>query len=365
MKIKVPDIAVQKRFNGGLIAAVPSPTQPAKASAAAVDDARYRTGAVARMAGMPVGTLRTWERRFGVTSSVQVRNGHRLYTAADVSRMVMLKRLTDLGHAIGTVADLDTAQLRRLSESHAKALMERKTTGHYADANADIQQPRRVAVVGSSLAQRLQRPAIVQGHGSALICPSTFDRLAEALTSLLAGDVGCVVLQVADLNKGLMDELLAAADTLPAGAMAVLYSHAGEELPDRLVAAGVSVRREPISDARLVTWLRRVTAADMPALQWNDTTLPPGPPAPRRFDDNALADLAGLSSTVFCECPKHLADILVQLSRFEDYSAECAARDQEDAAMHVYLQRVTGGARRHFEVALERVARHEGLLPPR
>jgi DNA-binding transcriptional MerR regulator len=318
------------------------------------------------MAGMPVGTLRTWERRFRVTASVQLLKGHRLYTAADVSRLVMLKRLTDLGHAIGTVAELDMAQLRRLSESHAKALMERKTTTPHADADADADtQPHRIAVVGSSLARRLQRPAFVQRHGSALICTSTFDGLAEALTSFRAGDVGCVVLQVSELHAGLIDELLAAARTLRAGALAVLYSHAAEDLPDRLVAAGISVRREPISDARLVTWLRRGAAAENAALQWNDPALPAGAPAPRRFDDNALADLAGLSTTIFCECPKHLADILVQLSRFEDYSAECAARDPEDAAMHVYLQRVTGGARRHFEVALERVARHEGLLPPR
>jgi hypothetical protein len=60
-----------------------------------------------------------------------------------------------------------------------------------------------------------------------------------------------------------------------------------------------------------------------------------------------------------------MAEILLRLLHFEAYSAECAARDKKDAAMHVYLQRVAGTARRHFEAALERLAKHEGLLPQR
>ena len=46
-----------------------------------------------------------------------------------------------------------------------------------------------------------------------------------------------------------------------------------------------------------------------------------------------LADIAGLSSTVACECPRHVAELLMQLSHFEAYSAECVARSPEDAAL--------------------------------
>ena len=88
------------------------------------------------------------------------------------------------------------------------------------------------------------------------------------------------------------------------------------------------------------------------------------PSPPRRWDDAALADIAGLSSTIACECPRHVAEILMQLSHFEAYSAECRNRSPADAELHAYLAGVAASARAKFEEALERVALHEGLLMP-
>jgi hypothetical protein len=90
-----------------------------------------------------------------------------------------------------------------------------------------------------------------------------------------------------------------------------------------------------------------------------------GPSAsPRRWDDAALVDFASRSTTVACECPRHVAELLVQLSYFERYSAECENRNTADAALHAYLALVAADARARFESALERVALHEGLLLP-
>ncbi len=65
-----------------------------------------------------------------------------------------------------------------------------------------------------------------------------------------------------------------------------------------------------------------------------------------------------------CACPRHVAELLTQLSRFEAYSAGCAHRHAADAALHAFLGRVAAEARSRFETALERVALHEGLLLP-
>ena len=91
-------------------------------------------------------------------------------------------------------------------------------------------------------------------------------------------------------------------------------------------------------------------------------TLPALPP--RRWDDAALADFAGLSSTIACECPRHVAELLMQLSHFEAYSAECRHRSPADAELHAYLQQVAATSRARFEAALEHVALHEGLILP-
>ena len=89
-----------------------------------------------------------------------------------------------------------------------------------------------------------------------------------------------------------------------------------------------------------------------------------GDVTPRRFDDAALTVIAGLSSTLACECPRHVAELLMQLSNFEAYSADCANRSPDDAELHAYLRRVAGASRAMFEAALERVARQEGLTLP-
>ena len=86
-----------------------------------------------------------------------------------------------------------------------------------------------------------------------------------------------------------------------------------------------------------------------------------GEPPPRRFDAPALAALAQASTTVYCECPRHLVELVLSLGSFEQYSADCANRGPEDAALHRDLQRTAGHARALMEESLLRVAVAEGL----
>ena len=74
----------------------------------------YRSGAVARIAGMPVATLRIWEQRYQAVRPVTAASGHRLYSSSDVERATLLRRLTAQGHAIGLLATLETEQMREM-----------------------------------------------------------------------------------------------------------------------------------------------------------------------------------------------------------------------------------------------------------
>ena len=85
---------------------------------------------------------------------------------------------------------------------------------------------------------------------------------------------------------------------------------------------------------------------------------------PRRFDNNALAEIAMTSVALNCECPHHISDLLVRLGNFESYSAECESRSPADAALHHYLKQVTGSARAMMESALARVIVAEGIAVP-
>ncbi|MBT8066678.1 MAG: MerR family transcriptional regulator, partial [Gammaproteobacteria bacterium] len=86
-----------------------------------------------------------------------------------------------------------------------------------------------------------------------------------------------------------------------------------------------------------------------------------GPIAPRRFTNRQLATLTRASTAIDCECPHHLAQLVGDLTAFEIYSAQCANRDDDDAALHRYLHQTTAQARALIEIALERVAAAEGI----
>ena len=88
---------------------------PKAPAPAATHGPTFRSGAVARMAQMPVATLRIWEQRYRAVQPITAPSGHRLYSPADVQRVLLLRRLTEQGHAIGSIATLDAAQLQQVS----------------------------------------------------------------------------------------------------------------------------------------------------------------------------------------------------------------------------------------------------------
>ena len=159
--------------------------------------------------------------------------------------------------------------------------------------------------------------------------------------------------------------------------VAVAYRFAGAAAMSAFAAAGAVLVREPADDDALGAWVASLhgsLASDAEPPDTEETTtrgaLSDGPDWPadeaplRRYDDAALTTIAGLSPTIACECPRHVAELLIQLSNFETYSADCTNRSPADAQLHAYLQRVASASRSLFETALERVARHEGLTLP-
>jgi hypothetical protein len=83
-----------------------------------------------------------------------------------------------------------------------------------------------------------------------------------------------------------------------------------------------------------------------------------------RFDEAFLSTITSADNRLACECPRHLADLLLMVGSFERYSAKCASRNEEDAALHKELQRAAGRARAILETAMESLARAEGLPLP-
>jgi hypothetical protein len=82
----------------------------------------------------------------------------------------------------------------------------------------------------------------------------------------------------------------------------------------------------------------------------------------RRFTDRELALIGAHETSVSCECPSHIVTLVSALNAFEQYSAECASRDDADARLHAWLRETTAQARGMMEEALARVAEADGIF---
>jgi len=308
----------------------------------------YRSGAAARLARMPVTTLRIWERRYGVVSPPKTPSGQRLYSADDVRRLVLLKKLVERGHAIGSIAKLDLEQLDRLALTYADASFPQVIPKGPSDAT--------LVVVGTTLARRLlaDLPALQSDERQRL---TVFDDLAEAQAKSGTVETDALLIHLSSLQDETVDTILMLGSAFHAKVVVVVYAFGTDRAVSALRHAGVRAQREPLGQPVASEILHDLAFS---VRQHDDAqSLVPTPRSPRRYTDEALAAMADQSSTISCECPRHITELVLQLSAFEQYSDECIARTPEDAALHRYLGEVSNRARAMFELALERIAREE------
>ncbi len=301
----------------------------------------YRSGVAARLAGLSVETLRVWERRYGVCDTERSEHGQRLYSAPQVRRLGLLKQLVDKGHPIGMLAGLADEQLETMALGNG--------------ASPALQTgPIRVAVVGEGLARRI---AAAGRDGLELYvqrsCPAI--ELAPALLAGVLSDVLLVELSEPDDNA--LALLVAARESVGVTAVVVLYRFCSSATIRQLRSHGFLVARVPAETGELVLLCRA-------ALAGHKLALPPRPVEsvpPPRFEEAALASLSAAHNGVACECPRHLAEILMMVGSFERYSAQCASKNEADAQLHRELGHASGLARAILENAMARLIQADGL----
>ena len=220
---------------------------------------------------MPVATLRVWERRYALTNTALSPSGQRLYSAKDVRRLALVKQLTDLGHAIGSLASLDMAQLQRVASTHAQALA--ATQKGQRAAPAHEVRAWRLGVVGKALGARLLRPALLRQLGRPVELLGPFADAAQAAAALAAlphdRPADAWLLHEPQVHAGWLAAVEAAAPALAQVPKAVLYGFATEAVCEALAASGVALLREPQPDVVLAQWLHHWAGASaVPAPGW-------------------------------------------------------------------------------------------------
>ena len=307
----------------------------------------YRIGAVARLTGISPDTLRIWERRYDIVEPERTPKGGRLYSHKDVTRLTMIKTLVDQGHAISTVASLSAEELnRRLNIAQPTNLPPPGTGQH------------EVCVVGQAISVRAcNAESLPQGL-----------ELAGAYTDLgafLEDETECdtLVIELPFLDRDIARNLNSPELRKRAHRIIVIYAFSPANIVSQLQRYGLQTLRAPVALDHIwqhcqVTQSRQV---DWRPPDWDPRVASNDPIPPTRFSSEQLVYLSGVTTSLECECPHHMASLIEQLAAFEEYSARCEVSTSQDAALHGYLHQMTARARWLMEVALERLAEVENI----
>ena len=307
----------------------------------------YRIVAVSRLTGIPADTLRIWERRYHLVDPQRTEKGGRLYSQADVNRLTMIKALVDQGHAISTVANLETRELNdRLSRARPHNLPEVGSGRHD------------VCIVGQAITVRANNTAQMP---EGLELAGTY----TDLDSFMEDDTCCqtLVIEFPFLDRTIVKKLQDETLQKRYDNIIVIYAFAPSIILRQMKRLQITTERAPVS----IDHIWQMCAGNMPhQVDWSPSVFQPDTvltePAPKRqFSSQQLAKLSQMTSALKCECPHHLSSIIETLVAFEQYSTECENDSPQDAALHSYLHIMTAKARWLMEVALEKLAEVENI----
>ena len=308
----------------------------------------YKIGAIARLTGITPMTIRMWQTRYDAVSPVRTEGKQRLYTERDLTKLSLLKELTDHGDSIGMVAGLTVEELEnRLKEQTLKRGTREKQTNH---------TPIKVAVLGYGFPQLGN--ADVGAYAAPLELVGQFNPENALSNEIKACQPDLLIFQIASLqpdSPGLIEEAI---EHSGAQGACVVYAFGPKKVVRDItnglilpLRAPVNVQELTLAANHLLKSAERPRAEDETAVQIQQ----------RRYSDPQLWEIVNQPNAIKCECPQHLSHILFSLNNFEAYMKDCENRNTKDAEVHQYLHKVAAESRACLEKAMDKLVEHENL----
>lgn len=169
-----------------------------------------------------------------------------------------------------------------------------------------------------------------------------------------------VIVDLAEFGEDADERLRGALERIGAELNIVTYSFARRALIRSLQSQQVRVLQSPITLEVLQAHLAPLVIRNVLQSARKELSMDPSP-VPPRFSREQLGKLMEVASSVQCECPNHLAQVVERLQAFEAYSKDCENKNDADRAIHAALYKASAGARLEMEKALELLIKHENL----
>lgn len=306
----------------------------------------YGIGTVARLTGLKPDTLRVWERRYGLGASYKSVSGRRQYTQSDLEHLQIIASLVGDGARIGEIAKSERKTLEVLVQNRSRQL-------------AKSLPPRKpqVVFVGADLCTWLEEH---QGCISAVSAYLMRGNLASAVDQLqLTEPVDMLVVQCPSGTVGQLNGIEALATRIGAERTLITYQLGNEKWLEAVERRNMTAMSFPPDPARLAFEVSRVAVSH----QTEQGEFDLGELVKikdRTFSESELAAARALKSTLNCECPRHIADLITALANFEQYSSECSVENWHDAAVHASIYAYANQSRWLMEKALSSVLEDRG-----
>lgn len=116
--------------------------------------AHHTIQSVSRLTGLSTHVIRVWEKRYATVTPQRTATNRRRYSAGDIERLKLLRAATELGNSISSVAGLELAELRAISQAITPPAVHQPVTE--ATPNPDRFLPECLAAVRKLDAYRLE-----------------------------------------------------------------------------------------------------------------------------------------------------------------------------------------------------------------
>ncbi len=271
-------------------------------------------GKLSQESGVHASTLRVWEARYQIMTPVRTEGGARRYTREDCQRLKWIKALVDLGYKPRLLASLSLEELKVEFDSAA--------------GSTD----------GSSNGKNLLLGAFgATAWAKSFLAPPTFDmardvRHVESLSDLerYAVNLDAVIVFTNGLQASLARRIADISSSQPGKRVMVIYEFSSAMALAELQRTGVVCLRYPVSPAEFSGRLKSLLAE---GVQGAAPHLP-------FFSPESLQTILAEEHKILCECPKHLAQLLLSLHGFVEYSGNCADDSPAEAMVHKKLREI-------------------------
>ena len=299
---------------------------------------RLTIGAVSRLTGIPTHTLRKWESRHNIVEPKRSESGRRFYNDEHVERLALVKRLMGEGHSLTELSKMTTADLGELGLRH--------------DQSAQPKLAASVDVVGLNLVTKLRDAKTKLGQRYRTFPMNLSNWLNDPATNTETPENSALVVECDTVPDSAINAL-AALRRSTYERIVVVYTFAPRSIERALANRGIRAVKAPAT----IDQLKSAIEANQPIL----SIVPDGDISHREFEPEQLAKIASLIPSLHCECPNHIASLLIEINGFEDYCNQCQDTDPAQRALHEELGRLTAQARLIFEGALKAVALADNL----